>query len=317
MVHIVVSHATHTLFRMASNATQPSCSPSESSLVNIEDDFDILSPLPVDITTASQPPTINFSSTNLVPPASNSDDIIRNNDNQAERTTPQQQQRLSTQDREGFQRRQQVQRQRLHEAQQRLQQERQRLNAAQSVLNRERQRLDHQRDRERQRRNAEHNRPQRQRRVQVQQPPGTRNEPLQNHASRHRSSSRWNDRDSNEMMSRDPLREPMDHVYNESLLESYYYEQMNPQERQELSEQEHLRQMQGLREPIFFTGQFGDLERYALSLDHQLQQDQREQIMLIYDMQYQEYMQQCQGNEELLADKEEWEDIAFRLQQQR
>jgi hypothetical protein len=36
------------------------------------------------------------------------------------------------------------------------------------------------------------------------------------------------------MMNRDPLEEPMEEDYNEILLDTYYYERMNPQERPEI-----------------------------------------------------------------------------------
>ena len=119
------------------------------------------------------------------------------------------------------------------------------------------------------------------------------------------------------MMNRDPLKEPMDDMYNEPLIEIYNYETMNPQARQEAWDQEHLQEIQGLAEPQYFAVQPNSLESYALAQESQLQRDRHEQDMRIYEMQIEDYAQQCQRNYEQLMDKEEWEDIAFRLEQQR
>jgi hypothetical protein len=48
------------------------------------------------------------------------------------------------------------------------------------------------------------------------------------------------------MWYRDPLEEPMEEDYNEILLDTYYYDRMNPQERQEAWKQEHLDTLQGV-----------------------------------------------------------------------
>ena len=109
----------------------------------------------------------------------------------------------------------------------------------------------------------------------------------------------------------------MDDMYNEPLIEIYNYETMNPQARQKAWDQEHLQEMQGLSEPQYFAVQPNSLETYALARESKLQRDQHEQDMRIYEMQNEDYTKQCQRNYEHLMDKEEWEDVAFRLEQQR
>ena len=58
-----------------------------------------------------------------------------------------------------------------------------------------------------------------------------------------------------------------------------------------------------------------NIERYAKFLQHQLYWDKHDQTMRVYDMQNNDYAQECRRNQELLMQKEEWEDMAFRLQQ--
>ena len=82
-----------------------------------------------------------------------------------------------------------------------------------------------------------------------------------------------------------------------------------------LWEQEHLNELQGNPAPRQYGLPLDDLERYANFLQHQQRRDEHDQAMRVYDMQNSDYQQECKRNEELLMQKEEWEDIAFRLQQ--
>ena len=166
------------------------------------------------------------------------------------------------------------------------------------------------------RRQREWRRRQQQRRTPFEQRRRQQNEQPQNTPVCHRSPPRYDDQHFG-MMNWDPLEEPMDEMYNKPLLDVYHYETMNPQARQEAWDQEHLQEMQGLSVPRYFAAQPNSLERYAMALELQLQRDQHEQVMSIYEMQNGDYFQRCQRNHEQLMDKREWEDIAFRLKQHR
>jgi len=107
----------------------------------------------------------------------------------------------------------------------------------------------------------------------------------------------------------------MDETLDERQLDAYYLERMTPQERQEIWEQEHLNELQGNPAPRQHGLPLDDLERYANFLVHQQRQDEHDQAMLVYDMQNSDYQPECIRNDKLLMQKEEWEDIAFRLQQ--
>ena len=117
------------------------------------------------------------------------------------------------------------------------------------------------------------------------------------------------------MMNRDPLEEPMEEDYNEVLLDAYYYEQMNPQERQETWEQQHLNELQGIPPPRYYAAPLDDLQRLATQQAEQLSRDRHSQTMRVYDMEREDRIQQYQRNEEDLTQMEQWEDVAFRLQQ--
>ena len=58
-----------------------------------------------------------------------------------------------------------------------------------------------------------------------------------------------------------------------------------------------------------------NIKRYANILQVQLWCNQHDQAMGVYEMQNDDHTQECIRNQELLLQKEEWEDIAFRLQQ--
>ncbi|CAF3966634.1 unnamed protein product [Rotaria magnacalcarata] len=107
----------------------------------------------------------------------------------------------------------------------------------------------------------------------------------------------------------------MDEILGERELEEYYLQRMTPQERQEVWEQEHLNELQGnpaRRAPGLPPD---DTERHAIFIQDQLYWDQHDQAMRVYDMQNADYAEQCRRNEELLRQKEEWDDAAFRHQQ--
>ncbi|CAF1520140.1 unnamed protein product [Rotaria sordida] len=109
--------------------------------------------------------------------------------------------------------------------------------------------------------------------------------------------------------------ELMDEILGERELEEYYLERMTPQDRQEVWEQEHLNELQGNPAPRAHRLPLDDTERYAKFLQNQLWWDQHDQTMQVYDMQNNDYAPQCRRNQELLRQKEEWEDLAFRHQQ--
>ena len=108
----------------------------------------------------------------------------------------------------------------------------------------------------------------------------------------------------------------MDEILEERQLNLYYLERMTPQERQERWEQEHLNELQGNPAPPEHGLPLDNTERYANFLQDQLYWETHDQTMRVYDMQKDDYRQECRRNEELLIQKEEWEDITFRLQQQ-
>ncbi|CAF1067353.1 unnamed protein product [Didymodactylos carnosus] len=86
-------------------------------------------------------------------------------------------------------------------------------------------------------------------------------------------------------------------------------------ERQTIWEQEHLNELQGNPALRPHGLQIDDTERYAEFLQDQLWQDQQDQVMAVNDMGNYDFVQECRRNEELLMQKEEWKDTAFRLQQ--
>ena len=277
--------------------------------MNIEQDFDIHSSLPVNITTASQPSLISFNEADMIPSIESTDRTVRNNAEQINQLTTEQT-ALPRQETEAFERQHRERRQRLHEAHQHLQQERRRINQEQRRIDRERERLNAERHREQRREQPE-------RQTVFELRGRQRNEQPQNNSVRYRSPPRYGDRYFHEMMSPDPMEEPMDSMYNEQLIEVYNYETMNLQVRQERWDQEHLEEMQGLSEPRHLVAQPNSLESYALARESQLQHDENEQDMRIYEMLKEDYSQEDQRDNEQLMDKEEWEDIAFRLAQQR
>ena len=118
-----------------------------------------------------------------------------------------------------------------------------------------------------------------------------------------------------EMMARDPMDEPMDEMFNEILLEDYYYETMNPQERQQVWEQDHLAEFQNIPLPRPLGAPVDPLVQYVQQQDEQLWYDELDQALRVYDMQNEQYSHECYKNAVLLQDKEEWEQLAFQVQQ--
>jgi hypothetical protein len=107
----------------------------------------------------------------------------------------------------------------------------------------------------------------------------------------------------------------MDEILQERQLEAYYLERMTPEEKQEIWDQEPLNELQGNPAPRAHGLPLDNLERYAKFLHEQQWWDEHHQAMQVYEMQNNDYMEECRRNDELLMQKEEWEDIAFRLQQ--
>ena len=106
-----------------------------------------------------------------------------------------------------------------------------------------------------------------------------------------------------------------DEILEERQVDVYYLERMTPEERQKIWEQEHLHKLQANPAPRRHGSQLDDLDRYAQSVEKQLWCDELDQVMSVYDMKNSDYAQQCRRNGELLMQKEEWEDITFRLHQ--
>ncbi len=79
---------------------------------------------------------------------------------------------------------------------------------------------------------------------------------------------------------------------------------MTPEERQQIWEQEQLNELQGNPVPRAHGLPLDDLERYAEFLQGQQWQDTHDQAMQVYDMQNNDYTQECIRNEELLMQKE-------------
>ncbi len=106
-----------------------------------------------------------------------------------------------------------------------------------------------------------------------------------------------------------------DEIFQERQLKDYVLEQMTPQERQEIWEQQQLNELHGNPAPQPYGLPLDDLQQYILFLSNQLWHDQRDQTMRIYEMHNNDYIEEYKRNDELLTQKEEWEDIAYRLQQ--
>ena len=109
--------------------------------------------------------------------------------------------------------------------------------------------------------------------------------------------------------------EGMDEILGERELEEYYLQGMTPQERQEIREQDQLNELRRnpARQPHGLP--LDNFERYAKLLQDQQRQDEHHQIMRIYDLQNSDYHKQCRRHDELLMQNEEWEDMAYHLQQ--
>ena len=109
--------------------------------------------------------------------------------------------------------------------------------------------------------------------------------------------------------------ELMDEILGERELEEYNLERMTLQERQAVWEQEHLNEMQGNPAPRAHGLPLDDAERYAIFIQDQLFWDQHDQTMRVYDMQNDDYAEQCRRNQALLSQQGEWDDAEFRHQQ--
>ena len=297
---------------MADNNTQPSRSTSEVFEMSVENDLDMQSLLLANDNTTDQPPTIHFNATDMIPPTTLSDDQAR--DDPVTVTGPLlAEPQLPETDIEVLQR---ESRRRLEASQQRLDQERRNLAQMQSNLdheqnhlNRERNSLNigrtgdgrHQRQRQRQRRDTGIPRLLWNRRQRRQQNQSSRRDRQPRHY--HYPRMIYNSRNP------DPYQETDDDDYSEPLLDTYNYENLSTRERREAWEQEHLLEMEGLS---------GSESVQTLVLEQEEQQflDEIRQDTAIRDMLWDEQQDRYHRNQEHLADKEEWDDLAFRLQQQ-
>jgi hypothetical protein len=166
---------------MSTNNSQSGHTPLESLILNNENESNINQLLSVEIVNTSQPSSIPFNTTNMIPNLQQHANVFERHHTQREHQHPQQ-----------FRQRQERQQQQEEQQQQRQRQLRRR-------------------ERRERRYEQWHNRVYQRRR------------------QRERDEEYFN-----EMMNRDPLEEPMEEDYNEILLDTYYYERMNPQERQEI-----------------------------------------------------------------------------------
>jgi hypothetical protein len=79
--------------------------------------------------------------------------------------------------------------------------------------------------------------------------------------------------------------------------------------------------LQGIPPPRYYGAPLDDLQRYAIHQEQQLMNDEHQQTMRVYDMQHWDRLTQYERNDEdliqqeQLAQWEQWEDVAFRLQQ--
>ena len=109
--------------------------------------------------------------------------------------------------------------------------------------------------------------------------------------------------------------EMTDEIFEERQLEDYDFERMNPQERKEIWEQQQLNELEGNPTPQAHELPSDNSQQYASFVQEQLRSDQHEQTKQIDDMQDNDDAEEHTRNEELLMQKEQWEDIAFRHQQ--
>ena len=108
--------------------------------------------------------------------------------------------------------------------------------------------------------------------------------------------------------------EMADQILQERELEEYYLERMTPQARQEIWEQQLMNELDGNPVPQAAGLPLDNVQQYANFLQEQLRQDEHEQTMRVYDMQNEDYAEECRKNRELFMQKEQWEGIAFRHQ---
>lgn len=87
----------------------------------------------------------------------------------------------------------------------------------------------------------------------------------------------------------------------DELMHQYNWGCINPEDTDEIWEQEHSH----------------NLEQYAQFIQNELLLDEQDQLLRINDMENIQHDEEHTKNEELLLQKEEWEDISFRIQQMR
>lgn len=98
------------------------------------------------------------------------------------------------------------------------------------------------------------------------------------------------------MWNKDPFDEPMDEIYNEPLLDAYNLEKTDPKDRWE---QEEL----------------NELEKFLAQEQSAISQDQIEQLSQIEAFEKLQEEERQQRNYEELIQTEQWEHVAFLLQQ--
>ena len=107
----------------------------------------------------------------------------------------------------------------------------------------------------------------------------------------------------------------MDEILQERLLEQYQLEQMTPQERQVISEQNHLNELQEGPPPRLTAMPMQDLEQYMMNQQDQIWTDEFEQTINIDELETSDRLMHHYRNEEQLIQKEQWEEIPFLYQQ--
>jgi hypothetical protein len=107
----------------------------------------------------------------------------------------------------------------------------------------------------------------------------------------------------------------MEEALSERQLDQYNFESLSTQERREIRAQQYLDETQGYTAPRAPGLPSDDLERYAQFLEDQYQWNLQEQALQTEKMYKDEYEEENFRNQELLMQKEEWDDIAFHLQQ--
>jgi hypothetical protein len=267
---------------MNTNSTQTGYTPIETMIQTNENEFTIDQLISVEVPTTNQPlPTIPLNPMNMIPSQTpslqNLQQQQQNNNNNNHLQNRHQQQNQHREER-----------QRQLEEQRRIRQEQhqQRQQQQQSRRQRRQQRFEQWLERASQRR-MERNRRERE---------------LEEHFAYLARRSPYHD-------------EWMEEALAERQLDQYNFESLSTQERREIRDQQYLDEIQGYIAPRVSGLPSGDLERYVQFLEDEYQRNLQEQALQIENMHKNEYEEECIRSQEPLTEKEEWEGIAFRLQQ--